>query len=125
MLPTEDSLDLARRSGLILVIMWLGASIADIILEVSLLDEFFNLILKRDALFRGVADISRESTVFVLIPLRAVSPHLIRSFVHVHVLRGQEYILMRPRKVYEVVVLARRGSRDPLIWALGLLLVGV
>ena len=127
MWPAEDSLDLARMSrfDLILVIVWPGASVADIIPEVSFSDEFFNLILECDAFFRGVADISIVLAVFVLISLRVVSPHRIRSFVHACVLRGQEYILMRPRKVGEVVVLAQRGSLDPLIRALGLLLLGV
>ena len=68
MQPAKDSPDLVRRSGPILVIMWPGAPVADIISEVSLLDEFFNLILKRNAFFRGVTDISMVSAVFVLIP---------------------------------------------------------
>ena len=121
----EDSPDLARRPDLILVVLWPGTSVADIVPEVSLSDEFFDLILEHDALFSGVADISMISAVFVLIPLRVVSPHRIGSFVHARVLCGQEYILTRPCQVGEVIVLARRGSRDPLIRALGLLLVGV
>ena len=67
--------------------------VADIIPEVSLSDKFFNLVLECDALFRGVANISMVLAVFVLIPLRAVSPHRIRSFVQTCVLCGQEYIL--------------------------------
>ena len=123
--PAEDSSDLARRPVFILVVLWRGASVTDIVPEVSLSDEFFNLILEHDAFFRSVADISVESAVLVLIPLRAVSPHRIESFIHARVLRGQDYILTRPSQVGEVIVLARKGSRDPLIWALGLLLVGV
>ena len=73
--PAKDSLDLVRRSGLTLVIVWLCAPVEDIIPEVSLSGEFFNLILECVALFHGVADISMVSAVFVLIPLRAVSPH--------------------------------------------------
>ena len=69
MWPTEDSPDLTGRSSLTLVIMWLGAPIMDIIPEVSLLDEFFNLILECNAVFCGVADISMVSAVFFLIPL--------------------------------------------------------
>ena len=69
MWPAEDSPYLVRRFDLILVIVWLGTSVADIILKVSLPDEFFNVILKRDAFFRGVANISMVSTVFVLILL--------------------------------------------------------
>ena len=88
MWPAEDSPNLARGSGLILVILWPNAFIADIVLEVSLSDEFFNLVLERDVLFRGVANISMISAVFVLIPLRAVSPHRIGSFVYTRVLRG-------------------------------------
>ena len=125
MWPIEDSLDLARRPDLILVVFWPDASIADIVPEVSFSDEFFNLILECDALFHGVVDIFMISVVFVLIFLRAVSPHRIGSFVHARVLCGQEYILTLPCQVDEVIVLTRRGSWDPLIWAIGLLLVGV
>ena len=56
--PIEDSFDLARRASLILVILWPGASVTDIVPEVSFLDEFFNLILEYDAFFHSVADIS-------------------------------------------------------------------
>ena len=125
MWPAEDSPNLMMRSSLILVIVWPSASVADIVLEISLSDEFFNLILECDALFRGVADISMVFAVFVLIFLQVVSPHRIRSFVHALVLRGQEYIPTRPCQVGEVIVLARKGSQDPLIRALGLFLVGV
>ena len=45
--PTEDGSDLARRSGLILVILWPDNSVTDIVPEVSFSDEFFNLILER------------------------------------------------------------------------------
>ena len=113
MWPAEDCSDLARRPNLILVVLWHGASIADIVLEVSFLDEVFNLILERDALFCGVANISIISAVFVLIPLRALSPHRIGSFVHARVLRGQEYILTRPYQVGEVIVLAWRRVSGP------------
>ena len=67
--PIEDSSDLARRPSLILVVLWPGASVMDIVLEVSFSDEFFNLILECDAFFHSVVDISIKSTVLVLIPL--------------------------------------------------------
>ena len=113
--PAKDSHNLAKRFDLILVVVWPGAFIADIVPKVSFSDEFFNLILECNALFRGVGDISMVSVVFVLIPLQAVSPNPIGSFVHARVLCGQEYILTRPCDVGEVVVLAWRGSWDPLI----------
>ena len=109
MWPAKDSPDLARRPGLILVILWPGASVADIVPEVSFLDEFFSLILERDALFRGMADISMISAVFVLISF----PHRIGLFVHTHVLCGQEHILMQPCQVGEVIVLAQKGVSGP------------
>ena len=86
-----------------------------IVPEVSFADEFFNLILERDAFFSSVANIPMESTVLVLIPLRAVFPHRIESFVHARVLRGQEYFLIRSCQVSEVIVLARIGFQDSLI----------
>ena len=105
--------------------MGLGTPVADVVLEVSLSDELLNLVLEGDAFFHGVADISVKLLVFILVPLRAISPHQIWSFIHARVLYGQEYTLTRPCQVGEVIVLARSGSRDPLIWALGLLLVGI
>ena len=117
----EDGSDFTRRSCLALVLMRLGAPVMDIILEVSLLDELLNLVFEGNAFFRGVADLA----VYIQVPFRAVSPHRIRSFVHARVLHGQEYILTRPSQVSEVIVLGRRESRDPLIRALGLLLVGI
>ena len=76
-----------------MVLVGLGASIVNIILEVSLSDEPFNLVFEGDAFFCGVADISVKPAVFIFVPLLAVSPHLIGSFIHSCVLRGQEHIL--------------------------------
>ena len=111
----EDGSDFAMRSCLALVLMGLGAPVVDVVLEVSISDELLNLVFEGDAFFCGVADISVKSIVFILVPLRAVSLHRIGSFIHARVLCGKEYILTRPHQVGEVIVLARRGSRDPLI----------
>ena len=108
-----------------LVLEELGAPVADVVLEVPFLDQFFNLIFECDAFFYGVANISVIPAVLFLVSFRAVSPHRIWSLIDSCVLCGQKYILTRPCQVDEVIVLARRGSSDPLIWALGLLLVGV
>ena len=76
-----------------LVLAGLGAPVADVVLEVPFSDEFFDLILKCDAFFCGVANISMISAVLVLVSFRAVSPHRIWSLVDSCVLCGQEYIL--------------------------------
>ena len=65
----EDSSDLVRRSCLTLVVTQLGTSVVDIISEVSLSDEFLDLILEHDALLHGVVDFLMISAVFILIPL--------------------------------------------------------
>ena len=93
---TEDGFDFVRRSRLALVLMGLGAPVADVVLEVSLSDELLNLVFEGDAFFRGMADISVKLAVFIPVPLRAVSPHRIGSFIHACMLRGQEYIVTRP-----------------------------
>ena len=121
----EDGSDFTGRSCLVLVLVGLGAPVADVILDVSISDKLLNLIFEGDAFFCGMTDVFVKSVVFILVPFRAVSSHRIRSFVHAHVLRSQEYILTRPSQVGEVIVLAWKGSRDPLIRALGLLLVGI
>ena len=58
-----------------LVLVGLGAPIADVILEVSLSDELLNLVFEGDAFFRGVADVSVKSAIFILVLLRAASLH--------------------------------------------------
>ena len=92
----EDSSDLARRFCLVLVLAGLGAPVADVVLEVPLSDEFFNLILECDAFFCGVANISVILTVLVLVSFQTVSLHRIWSLGDSCVLYGQEYILTRP-----------------------------
>ena len=76
---SEDSSDLAKRSCLTLVIVWLGDPVADVVLELSFSDKFFNLILELDAFFCGVADITMIPAILSLVPLQVVSPHRIRS----------------------------------------------
>ena len=98
-----------------LVLARLGAPVTDIVLEVPFSNEFFDLILKCDAFFCGVANIWVISEVLVLVSFGVVSPHRIWSLVDSRVLCGQEYILTRPRKVGKVIIFARRGSSDLLI----------
>ena len=65
----EDSFDFTRRFCLVLVLVGLGAPVADVVLEVSLSDELLNLVLEGDAFFRGVTDIPVVSVVLILVPL--------------------------------------------------------
>ena len=58
-----------------LVLVGLGALVADVILEVSLSDELLNLVFEGDAFFHGVDDVSMKSAVFILVSLRTVSLH--------------------------------------------------
>ena len=89
----EDSSDLVRRPCLVLVLTGLGSPVADVVLEVPLSNEFFNLILDCDAFFCGVANILVISALHVLVSFRAVSPQRIWSPVDFCVLCGQERIL--------------------------------
>ena len=66
---TEDSPDLMRRSYLTLVTARLCTFLADVISEISFLDEFFNLILEHNALLCDVVDILVIPTIFILILL--------------------------------------------------------
>ena len=52
-----------------MVVAGLGALIEDVVLEVPLSDEFFDLILKCDTFFSGVANILMVSVVLVLVSL--------------------------------------------------------
>ena len=69
----KDGYDLARRSCHILVVVWLGPSVTDVIPELLVVDEFLNLVFEHDALFLGVPDVLVISTVFVMVSLGAVS----------------------------------------------------
>ena len=71
----EDGSDFKMRSYLALVLVGLGALVANVILEVSFSDELLDLVFEGNAFFRGVADISVKPTVFILVPLQVVSPH--------------------------------------------------
>ena len=68
MRSAEDSHDLAKRSRLTLVVVWLSAPVANVISKVSFLDEFLSFILEHNALLGGMADIFMILTIFVLIP---------------------------------------------------------
>ena len=125
MWPVEDSSDYTGKFSLSSVLMGLGAPVADVVSKVPLADEFFDFIFECDAFLGGVANVLVISAILTWVSLRAVSPHRVWSFVDSCVFCGQEYFLTRPSQVGEVVVFARRGSSDPLIRALGLLLMRV
>ena len=60
-----------------LVLVGLGAPVADVVLEIPFSYEFFDLIFECDAFFYGVANISVISAVLVLVSFQAISPHRI------------------------------------------------
>ena len=106
----EDSSDHTGRFCLLPILAGLDVPVADVVLKIPLSDEFFDLVLVCDAFFYGVANILVISVVLILVSLRVVSQHRIRSFVDSCVLCGQEYIITRPRQVSEVTVFAQMGS---------------
>ena len=65
----EDCSNFARRFYLTLVLTGLGAPVADVVLELSLSDELFNLVFEGNAFFHGVADIPVVLAVLILVPL--------------------------------------------------------
>ena len=125
MWPAEESPYHTGRFCLTSVLVGLGAPVANVVSEVPLADKFFDFILEYNGFFSGVANVLVIPAVLTLVSLQAVSPHRVGSFVDSCMLSGQEYFLTRPRQVGEVIVFARMGSGDPLIWAFGLLLVSV
>ena len=70
---TEDGPDFAGWSHLVMVVVRLGTSVADVVSEIPFTDEFFNLILEHNALFDCVANIFVKSTILILISFGAVS----------------------------------------------------
>ena len=71
--PTKDGLDFVWRLYLRCFILWSGPPAINVILKVTATDEFFNFILKRDTLLRGVTDIFVVPTILVLVPFGVVS----------------------------------------------------
>ena len=69
MRSAEDSFDHTERFCLLSVLAGLGTPVADVVLEVPISDEFFNLILECDTFFDDVANISMVSAVLVLVSL--------------------------------------------------------
>ena len=55
----KHSYNLMMRSCLVLVLAGFGAPVADVVLEVPLSDEFFNLIFECDAFSSGMANTSQ------------------------------------------------------------------
>ena len=78
---TEDGPNFARRFCLVLVIMRLVFFVMDVLLEVPITDEFFDLILEHATLLCGVADILVTPTIFILIIFGAVSLQWVRPLV--------------------------------------------
>ena len=93
MWPTEDNSDYTGRFCLLSVLVGLGAPVADVVSEVPLTDEFFNLILECNAFFSGVANVLVISAVLTLVSLQAVSPHRVWLFVDSCMFGGREYFL--------------------------------
>ena len=67
MWSAEDSSNHTRRLCLLSVLTGLGAPVADVVLEVLLSDEFFDIVLECDAFFSGVANILMVLAILVLI----------------------------------------------------------
>ena len=61
-----------RWSHLTLVVVRLGASVVDVVSEIPITDEFFDLILECNAFFSGVADIYMISTILILVSFGVV-----------------------------------------------------
>ena len=69
----EDRPDLVWGLRLRCIVLRPGPLAIDVVLEVFAADDFFNLILECNALFSGVTDVLMISTIFILIPLGAIS----------------------------------------------------
>ena len=69
----EDRLDFVSWFYFRSVVLRPSPHIVDVILEVPAADEFLDLILEGDALLNYMTDIFVKPTVFVLVPLGAVS----------------------------------------------------
>ena len=71
--PPKDGPDFVWRVCLRCFVLWSGPLAINVILKVPATDDFFNFILKRDTLIRGVTDILVVPTILVLVPFGAVS----------------------------------------------------
>ena len=64
--PTKGGMDFVWRLCLRCFILWSGLSAINVILKVPVVDDFFNFILKRDTLLRGVTDALMVPTIMGL-----------------------------------------------------------
>ena len=90
----EDHPDLTWGFCFTSIILQPGPPSIDVILEVLATNELLDLILEGDALRRGVTNVLVVPTVFVMVPLEAVSKQRIRPLKYPSLLRGQENILL-------------------------------
>ena len=72
----------------------LGSPVTNVVLKVPIMDEFFALILKHDALLCGMADILEIPIVLVLISFGAISSQWVEPLVDPSLLGCQEDLLM-------------------------------
>ena len=79
----EDGPNFLRRFTLILVIL-----VMDIVPEVTITDEFLNLLFEHDALLCGVVDILVISIVLILISFGVVFSQQIRPLIDAYLFGG-------------------------------------
>ena len=74
----EDHPNFVWRLYLRCIILRPGPPVVNVVLEVPMVDELLNFILKRNAFFYGVTNVLMVSTIFILIHLGAISTQRVR-----------------------------------------------
>ena len=108
--PAEDRPDLMWGHSLKCIVLWPGPPIVDVVLEVPAMDEFLNFILECNALFSGVTDIFMVLTIFIMIPLGAISMQRVKSFEYSSLFHSHEDVLLWRDQGGVVSEFARRRS---------------
>ena len=91
---TEDHPNLVWGLHLRCIVLQLGPSTVNVVLEVPTADEFFDLILECNTFFSGVIDVHVVSTIFILIPFGAASMQWIKPLEYSNVFCSHEDILL-------------------------------
>ena len=93
MRSVEDRLDLAWGFYFRSIILRHGPSIVHVVLDVPVVNELLDLILKGDTLLNGVTGILVVPIIFVLVPLGAISAQRVRLLEYPSLLCSHKNVL--------------------------------
>ena len=117
----EDHLDLVWGLCLKCIVLHPGPPVVNVVLEVPVAGELLDFILECNALFSGVTDVLVVSTIFIMIPFRAISTQRVRPLEYPSLFCSHKDVIPWRDQVGIVSEFAGGRSWHSQIWNFGLL----